>query len=141
SQGYFFSSAGGSPVSCVVGLTVLDVIERDGLQQNALVVGEHLRSRLTELAARHPLIGAVHGKGLYMGVELVRDPVTLEPAVAETSATTEATSSSTVIAARSAGCAPRPGRSTARTRSPSTASRGARRSQKRAVEPPPWIRT
>ncbi|MFN8100134.1 MAG: aminotransferase [Mycobacterium sp.] len=89
SQGYFFSSAGGSPVSCVVGLTVLDVIERDGLQHNALVVGEHLRSRLTELAARHPLIGAVHGKGLYMGVELVRDPVTLEPAVAETSAICE----------------------------------------------------
>ncbi len=88
-QGYFFSSAGGSPVSCVVGLTVLDVIERDGLQRNALVVGEHLRSRLADLAARHPLIGAVHGTGLYMGVELVLDPVTLEPAVAETSAICE----------------------------------------------------
>lgn len=88
-QGYFFSSAGGSPVSCVVGLTVLDVIERDGLQHNALVVGEHLRARLADLAARHPLIGAVHGNGLYMGVELVRDPVTLEPAVAETAAICE----------------------------------------------------
>ncbi len=88
-QGYFFSSAGGSPVSCVVGLTVLDVIEREGLQHNALVVGDHLRARLADIATRHPLIGAVHGCGLYMGVELVRDPVTLEPAVAETSAICE----------------------------------------------------
>ena len=84
SQGYFFSSAGGSPVSSVVGLTVLDIIEDEGLQQNALVVGEHLRARISELAQRHPLIGAVHGSGLYMGVELVRDRETLEPAAAET---------------------------------------------------------
>ena len=82
--GYFFSSAGGSPVSCVVGLTVLDVIERDGLQRNALSVGDHLRARIIDLAQRHPLIGIVHGSGLYMGVELVRDRETLEPAVAET---------------------------------------------------------
>jgi 4-aminobutyrate aminotransferase-like enzyme/Ser/Thr protein kinase RdoA (MazF antagonist) len=88
-QGYFFSSAGGSPVSSVVGLTVLDVIEREGLQSNAFEVGEHLRSRLTELAARHPLIGAVHGSGLYMGVELVRDRQTLEPADTETEAICE----------------------------------------------------
>ncbi|MGI9161795.1 MAG: aminotransferase [Mycobacterium sp.] len=83
-QGYFFSSAGGSPVSCVVGLTVLDVLERDGLQENALAVGDHLKARISELATRHPLIGTVHGSGLYMGVELVRDRGTLEPAVAET---------------------------------------------------------
>lgn len=88
-QGYFFSSAGGSPVSCVIGLTVLDVIEREGLQHNALTVGEHLRVRLTELAERHPIIGAVHGSGLYMGVELVRDHRTLEPAVEETAAICE----------------------------------------------------
>ncbi len=84
SCGYFFSSAGGSPVSSVVGLTVLDVLERDGLQENALIVGDHLKSRISELATRHPLIGTVHGSGLYMGVELVRDRETLEPAVAET---------------------------------------------------------
>ncbi|MCV7225593.1 aminotransferase [Mycolicibacterium komossense] len=88
-QGYFFSSAGGSPVSSVVGLTVLDIIEREGLQANALTVGDHLRSRLTELATRHPIIGAVHGSGLYMGVELVRDRATLEPADTETAAICE----------------------------------------------------
>jgi 4-aminobutyrate aminotransferase-like enzyme len=89
SCGYFFSSAGGSPVSCVVGLTVLDIIERDGLQRNALSVGDHLKARITALGERYPLIGTVHGSGLYMGVELVRDRATLEPAVTETAAICE----------------------------------------------------
>ena len=85
-QGYFFSSTGGSPVSCVVGLTVLDVIRDEGLQANAARVGGHLQARLEELAGRHELIGAVHGSGLYLGVEFVRDRVTLEPATQETMA-------------------------------------------------------
>jgi len=87
--GYFFSSAGGSPVSCVVGLTVLDVIERDHLQQNALTVGDHLKARINALAEEFPIIGTVHGSGLYMGVELVTDCTSLEPAVAETAAICE----------------------------------------------------
>jgi 4-aminobutyrate aminotransferase-like enzyme/Ser/Thr protein kinase RdoA (MazF antagonist) len=89
SQGYFFSSAGGSPVSCVAGLTVLDVLRDEGLRENARVVGTHLRQRLRSLADKHPLIGAVHGMGLYLGVELVRDRETLEPAPAETLAICE----------------------------------------------------
>jgi 4-aminobutyrate aminotransferase-like enzyme/Ser/Thr protein kinase RdoA (MazF antagonist) len=84
--GYFFSSTGGSPVSCVVGLTVLDVIESEGLRANASLVGSHLKGRLSELAERHALVGAVHGDGLYLGVEFVRDRGTLEPAAAETMA-------------------------------------------------------
>jgi 4-aminobutyrate aminotransferase-like enzyme/Ser/Thr protein kinase RdoA (MazF antagonist) len=89
SQGYFFSSAGGSPVSCVAGVTVLDVLRDEQLQENARVVGDHLRARLLELADRHRIIGAVHGMGLYLGVELVRDRTTLEPAPAETAAICE----------------------------------------------------
>ena len=89
SQGYFFSSAGGSPVSCVAGLTVLDVLRDEELQENARVVGGHLRQRLLGLAERHAIIGAVHGMGLYVGVELVRDRDTLEPAAAETAAICE----------------------------------------------------
>jgi 4-aminobutyrate aminotransferase-like enzyme len=84
--GYFFSSTGGSPVSCVAGLTVLDVLEEEGLQANAALVGSYLKGRLEELAGRHALIGAVHGSGLYLGVEFVRDRDTLEPAAEETMA-------------------------------------------------------
>ena len=84
--GYFFSSTGGSPVASVVGLTVLDVIQDEGLQANAARVGAHLKARLEDLAVRHSLIGAVHGSGLYLGVEFVRDRGTLEPATEETMA-------------------------------------------------------
>ena len=82
-QGSFFSSAGGSPVSCVVGLTVLDIIEDEGLQQNAARIGDRLVARCEELAERFPIVGEVHGMGLYLGVELVKDRATLEPATAE----------------------------------------------------------
>ncbi|MFF2848431.1 aminotransferase [Streptomyces sp. NPDC058001] len=88
-QGYFFSSAGGSPVSSVVGLAVLDALRDERLQANALEVGGYLKARLLELAERHPLIGAVHGSGLYLGVEFVRDRESLEPATEETAAICE----------------------------------------------------
>ena len=88
-QGYFFSSTGGSPVSAAIGLAVLDLIQQNGLQENARVVGAHLKHRLETLGERHPLIGHVHGAGLYLGVEFVRDRVTLEPASAETAAICE----------------------------------------------------
>ena len=88
-QGYFFSSAGGSPVSSVVGLAVLDAVRDERLQQNAREVGRHLKARLTLLAEKHELIGAVHGSGLYLGVELVRDRATREPATRETAAICE----------------------------------------------------
>jgi 4-aminobutyrate aminotransferase-like enzyme/Ser/Thr protein kinase RdoA (MazF antagonist) len=88
-EGNFFSSAGGSPVSCIAGLTVLNVIRDEGLQANAEAVGERLASRLAELAARHNIIGTVHGMGLYMGIELVRDRETHEPAIEETTAICE----------------------------------------------------
>ncbi|MET4428433.1 aminotransferase [Mycolicibacterium sp. 624] len=86
SQGYFFSSTGGSPLSCTIGLTVLDVMADEDLQGNAARVGSHLKERLLALRDRHPIIGTVHGMGLYLGVEMVRDAVTLTPAPEETAA-------------------------------------------------------
>jgi 4-aminobutyrate aminotransferase-like enzyme/Ser/Thr protein kinase RdoA (MazF antagonist) len=84
--GYFFSSTGGSPVSSAIGLAVLDVIQHERLQENARVVGAHLKARLLALAARHSIVGTVHGSGLYLGLEFVRDHTTLEPATEETAA-------------------------------------------------------
>lgn len=86
SQGYFFSSTGGSPLSCAIGMTVLDVLRDEGLEENAARVGAHLKARLQALQGKHPIIGTVHGIGLYLGVEMIRDRETLEPAPEETSA-------------------------------------------------------
>jgi 4-aminobutyrate aminotransferase-like enzyme len=83
-EGYFFSSAGGSPVSCRIGLAVLDVMDKEQLWENARVVGGHFKARLEALIDKHPLVGAVHGSGFYLGVELIRDRETLEPATEET---------------------------------------------------------
>ena len=85
-EGYFFSSAGGSPVSCAVGTTVLDIIADEKLQENAREIGDHLKGRLEALGQRFPIVGAVHGMGLYLGLELVRNRETLEPATSETMA-------------------------------------------------------
>jgi 4-aminobutyrate aminotransferase-like enzyme len=68
---------------------VLDVIEQEGLQENARVVGGALRAGLEQLVARHEIAGAVHGMGLYLGLDLVRDRETREPAREETYAICE----------------------------------------------------
>ncbi|ORL67625.1 aminotransferase [Pseudomonas putida] len=85
-EGYFFSSAGGSPVSCRIGMAVLDVMQEEGLWENTREVGRYFKARLQALVDRHPLAGAAHGSGFYLGLELVRDRQTLEPATEETMA-------------------------------------------------------
>ena len=76
----YFNTFGGNPVSCAIGLAVLDVIENEGLQENAAAMGEYLLNGLRVLKAEHPIIGDVRGRGLFLGFELVKDPDSLAPA-------------------------------------------------------------
>jgi 4-aminobutyrate aminotransferase-like enzyme len=76
----YFNTFGGNPVSCAIGMAVLDVIEDEKLQENAFRVGRHLLRGLNELMDRHPLIGDVRGRGLYAGIELVTNRETLKAA-------------------------------------------------------------
>lgn len=78
-----FNTYGGNPISMTQGLATLEVIDEEGLQQNSLEVGDYLMDRLRELQDKHPLIGEVRGMGLMLGVELVRDRTTREPATTE----------------------------------------------------------
>jgi 4-aminobutyrate aminotransferase-like enzyme/Ser/Thr protein kinase RdoA (MazF antagonist) len=81
----FFSTFGGNPVACAAGLAVLDVIRDERLQENALRVGHDWLNGLRQLMENHRLIGDVRGSGLFLGIELVRDRATLEPADREAS--------------------------------------------------------
>jgi 4-aminobutyrate aminotransferase-like enzyme len=83
-QADYFNTFGGNPVSCAAGLAVLDILEEEGLQQNAAEVGEYLKAELNALAEKHELIGDVRGHGLFLGVELVADKKDKSPATATT---------------------------------------------------------
>lgn len=76
----FFSTFGGNPVACAAGLAVLDVVRDEGLQARALDVGTNLMAVLRMMMEEHRLIGDVRGSGLFIGVELVLDRATREPA-------------------------------------------------------------
>lgn len=78
-----FNTFGGNPVVCAQGKAVLEVIEREGLQANSLKVGNHLLAGFAKLAEKYEIIGDVRGKGLMLGIELVRDRTTKEPAKEE----------------------------------------------------------
>ncbi|KAG7213606.1 hypothetical protein KM043_002859 [Ampulex compressa] len=79
----YFNTYGGNPVSCAIANAVMEVIERENLQENALRVGNHLLLELNKLAKRRKIIGDVRGAGLFVGIELVRDRVKRIPATAE----------------------------------------------------------
>jgi 4-aminobutyrate aminotransferase-like enzyme len=83
-KGRYFNTFGGNPVSCAAGLAVLDVIEQEGLQENARIVGEYLSAGLQSLAEKHTAIGDIRGTGLFIAVELVKDRESREPATAFT---------------------------------------------------------
>jgi 4-aminobutyrate aminotransferase-like enzyme/Ser/Thr protein kinase RdoA (MazF antagonist) len=69
----FFSTFGGNPVACAAGSAVLDVIEHEALVERATHTGTALRAALEDLRDRHPSVGEVRGRGLLLGVALVRD--------------------------------------------------------------------
>jgi alanine-glyoxylate transaminase / (R)-3-amino-2-methylpropionate-pyruvate transaminase len=75
-----FNTFGGNPVSYAQVNAVLEVIEREKLQENALKVGSHILAGLERLKQKHELIGEVRGRALMIGVELVQDRATKEPA-------------------------------------------------------------
>ncbi len=85
-----FNTFGGNPISMTQGLATLEVIDEEGLQQNALEVGTHLKAALLALQEKHAIIGEVRGLGLMLGVELVRDRGSKEPASTETADVLEA---------------------------------------------------
>jgi 4-aminobutyrate aminotransferase-like enzyme len=79
----FFSTFGGNPVACAAGLAVLDVLRDEALQDRALRVGNYWMSELKKLQECHRLIGDVRGSGLFLGIDLVRDRDSREPATEE----------------------------------------------------------
>nr|XP_015200645.1 PREDICTED: ethanolamine-phosphate phospho-lyase [Lepisosteus oculatus] len=79
----YFNTFGGNPVSCAIGLAVLDVIEKEDLQGNADRVGKYLTDLLNQQKEKHPLIGDIRGVGLFIGVDLVKDRIKRTPATAE----------------------------------------------------------
>lgn len=81
----YFATFAGNPVSCAAGLCVMDIVDRDNLQDHALRVGNYIFSRFQDMKSVIELIGDVRGSGLFIGVELVRSRDTKEPAVQETS--------------------------------------------------------
>ena len=79
-SGGYFNTFGGNPVSAAAALAVLDVIEGENLQQNALKIGRHITDSLWSLADMHDCIGDVRGNGLFIAVELVTDRSARVPA-------------------------------------------------------------
>ena len=76
----FFSTFGGTTLACRIGAEVLQIVDDEGLQDNALAMGTKLLDGFRDLAHRYPVIGDVRGRGLFLGIELVHDKETQQPA-------------------------------------------------------------
>jgi 4-aminobutyrate aminotransferase-like enzyme len=79
----YFNTFGGNPVSCAAGLAVLEVIEKEALQQNALEVGQYLRERLAILRRDYPMLGEFHGSGLLQGIDIIKPDGRPDPVMAD----------------------------------------------------------
>ena len=84
-----FNTFGGNPVVSAMGKAVIEVIEKDNLQANSLKIGNQILAGLKKLKDKHKIIGDVRGKGLMLGIEMVKDRTTKEPASAECAAVLE----------------------------------------------------
>ena len=76
----YFNTYGGNPVSCAIASAVLDVLEDERLMDHAAELGRYIRSGFEDLAKKHEIIGDVRGVGMFVGVDLVHDRKTREPA-------------------------------------------------------------
>lgn len=76
----YFNTFGGNPVSCAAARAVLEVMDKEQLQRNALEVGAYLRENLRKLSQTHDLIGDIRGRGLFNGIDLVEDRISRRPA-------------------------------------------------------------
>src|SRR6185369_9653797 len=86
-----FNTFGGNPVVSAMGKAVLEVIEKEKLQANSLKLGNYILAGLNKLKEKHKIIGDVRGKGLMIGIEMVKDRITKEPASTECSQLVETT--------------------------------------------------
>ncbi|WP_417224264.1 aspartate aminotransferase family protein [Amphritea sp.] len=82
-QAMYFNTFGGTPVSCAVGMAVLDVLVEERLMENAVSTGAYVSAGLRKLQQTYSLIGDVRDLGMFFAVELVQDLTTKQPAIAE----------------------------------------------------------
>ena len=98
---FYFNTYGANPIACAAGRAVLRVIEAEGLQENARVVGAQMLEVLKNLHQRYEIVGDVRGRGLMMAIELVKDRKSKAPATEETAAVFEATREAGLVLSKS----------------------------------------
>ncbi|XP_076613850.1 alanine--glyoxylate aminotransferase 2, mitochondrial-like [Chaetodon auriga] len=82
-KAFHFNTFAGSPLACAIASSVLDTVKEEGLQQNSLNVGTYMMTELAKLRDKYEIIGDVRGKGLQIGVEMVKDKVSKDPLAPE----------------------------------------------------------